>query len=127
MEDLNDVALIGRLTKDPEMRFTTSGKAVTRFTLANNKRKEGEANFISVKAWGKLAEIVGEHINKGKLVCVQGRLETSTYEKDGIKHYQTEVIADYIKILERKAKDEGETPAARQAEPVPTDDDDIPF
>jgi single stranded DNA-binding protein (ssb) len=106
---MNKVILIGRLTRDPELRFTAgSGSAVTTFTLAvdrNFKNKDGqkEADFINIVVWNKLAEIIANNVTKGKLVAVSGRLQTRTYEgNDGQKKYITEVVADDFQFLEKR-------------------------
>ncbi len=103
---MNKVVLIGRLTKDPELKFTPgSGTAVTTLTLAVNRRfkKEGqpEADFIPIVVWGKQAESTANYMSKGKLLSVAGRIETRSYEaKDGTRRYVTEVIADEVHFLE---------------------------
>lgn len=100
---------IGRLTKDPELKFTAvSGVEVTSFTLAVNrnfKNKEGqiEADFINIVAYRKLAEIISNNLKKGKLAAISGRIQTRTYEtSDGQKRYITEIIADDMQFLEKK-------------------------
>ena len=102
----NRAFLIGRLTKDPETRYTSAGVAVSRFTLAINrpKRKDGadEADFIRVVTWRKLAEICNEYLRKGKLVAIEGRLQISSYEKNGQVLESAEVIADNMQMLDRK-------------------------
>ncbi len=104
---MNKVVLIGRLTKDPELRFTpNNGTAVTTFTLAVDRRFPGpngqkEADFIPVVVWGKQAESTANYMNKGKLMAVSGRIQTRSYDsKDGSKRFVTEVIADEVKFLE---------------------------
>jgi len=103
---MNKVVLIGRLTKDPELKFTPgTGTAVTTFTLAVNRRfkKEGqaEADFIPVVVWGKQAESTANYMSKGKQLSVAGRIETRSYDaKDGTKRYVTEVVADEVHFLE---------------------------
>ena len=104
---LNKIILIGRLTQDPELKYTTSGHAVTRMTIAvdrNYKNKNGEkqTDFIPIITWNKLAEIVAEHMKKGKLISATGSLEIRSYEKEGSKRYIAEVIADDIKFLDKK-------------------------
>ncbi|MDU6040094.1 single-stranded DNA-binding protein [Clostridium butyricum] len=97
---MNKVVLIGRLTKDPELRFTPgSGAAVTTFTLAvdryNPKTSQNEADFIPVVIWGKQAENTANYMSKGGQVAVSGRIQTRSYDaKDGTKRYITEVVAD---------------------------------
>lgn len=101
---MNKVILIGRLTRDPELRYSQQGIAVTNFTVAVDRRYGGEdkqADFIDVVAWRKLAEIVGEHCRKGQLVVVEGRIEVSSYEKDGEKRRRWQVVAENVRFLSR--------------------------
>ena len=101
----NKAFLIGRLVRDPEMRVTSSGIAVTNFTIAVDRVKrrdvEKSADFIRVVAWRRLAEICGEYLKKGKLVAVEGRLQISSYDKDGEKIYTSEVVAENLQMLDR--------------------------
>ena len=103
---MNKVVLIGRLTKDPELKFTPgAGTAVTTFTIAVNRKfkREGQpdADFIPVVVWGKQAESTANYMSKGKLISVAGRIETRSYEaKDGTKRYVTEVVAEEVHFLE---------------------------
>jgi single-strand DNA-binding protein len=113
---LNSVNLVGRLTRDPELRYTASGKAVTGFTLAvqrsfENAQGEREVDFIDVVAWGGLAETCGSHLAKGRLVTVEGRLQARTWEgKDGMRHKTVEVVAHSIHFLDRpKGEQAGNT------------------
>jgi single-strand DNA-binding protein len=97
---MNKVVLIGRLTKDPELRFTPgTGSAVTTLTLAvdryNTKTGQKEADFIPVVIWGKQAESVANYLSKGSQAAISGRIQTRSYDaKDGTKRYVTEVVAD---------------------------------
>jgi single-strand DNA-binding protein len=105
---MNKIVLMGRLTKDPELRYTNNNTAVCKFTLAVNRRftKQGEekqADFISIVAWDKLAEFCGKYFVKGQQVAVIGRLQTRTYDdNEGNKHYVTEVIADEAYFADSK-------------------------
>ncbi|MDI6619119.1 MAG: single-stranded DNA-binding protein [Clostridiales bacterium] len=106
---MNKVVLIGRLTRDPELKFTAgSGVAVTTFTLAvdrNFKNKEGqrEADFINCVSYNKLAETMANYLKKGRLIAVSGRIETRTFEgNDGQKRYYTDVVVDDFQFLEKK-------------------------
>lgn len=108
---LNKVVLIGRLTKDPELRYTTNGVPITRFTLAVNrnfKNQDGEydADFIPITVWRGQAENCAKHLAKGRLVAVAGRIQTGSYDKDGQRHYTTEVVADEVSFLEWGNKQE---------------------
>jgi len=106
---MNKVVLVGRPTKDPELRFTPgTGKAVATFTLAVNRRfktpGQPEADFIPVVVWGKTAENTANYVAKGKLVGVSGTIQTRSYDaKDGTKRYVTEVVADEVQFLEPKS------------------------
>lgn len=119
---LNSVSLTGRLTKGIELRETSGGKAFARFILAVN-RIGGEADFISVKVWGKVAENCAKFIGKGSLVAVSGRIETGSYEKDGQTIYTTDVVAHNVHFLDSK-KDKVDDPFGEKIE---LNDDDLPF
>lgn len=104
---MNKVVLIGRLTRDPELRSTPSGVNAANFSIAVNrtfKNKDGvvEADFFNVTAWRKLAENVSKYCVKGTQVCVEGRLQNRSYDaQDGTKRYVTDVIADNVEFLSR--------------------------
>ena len=106
---INRVVLVGRLTKDPELRYTPSGLATVRFTLAvnrtfSNQQGEREADFISVVAWRKTAENVANYLSKGSLAGVDGRIQTGSYEgQDGKRVYTTDVVADSVQFLETRS------------------------
>lgn len=111
---INRTVLVGRLTKDPELKYTQTGIAVTRFTLAVNRAfknaaGEQEADFISCVAWRKQAENVANFLKKGSLVGVDGRIQTGSFEgSDGKRVYTTEVVADSTQFLEpRSSSSEG--------------------
>lgn len=105
---MNRVVLVGRLTKDPELRFTPgAGKAVATFTLAVNRRFKSpgqpEADFIPIVVWGRQAENTANYVSKGRLIGVSGAIHTRSYEaKDGTRRYVTEVVADEVQFLESK-------------------------
>ena len=111
----NKAFLIGRLTKDPESKVTTSGVTLTRFTVAINrtfgKNQDGEntADFINVVAWRRLAEVASQYLKKGKLVAVEGALRIDSYEKNGQSREWVEVVADNFQMLDRVSE---EVPAA---------------
>ncbi len=104
---MNKVVLIGRLTKDPELRFTPgSGAAVTTLTLAvdkyNTKTGQREADFVPVVVWGKQAESTANYMSKGSQMAISGRIQTRSYEaKDGTKRYVTEVVATEVQFLSK--------------------------
>ncbi len=102
---LNKVVLIGSLTKNPDLRHTQSGIAVARFTLAvdrgfKNQDSEKQTDFIPITVWRGTAENCAKYLAKGRLVAVAGRIQTGSYEKDGQRHYTTDVVADEVKFLE---------------------------
>lgn len=101
---LNRVALVGRLTRDPELRRTSNGKAVTSFNLAverNFKSDDQEADFINCVCWGKIAENTERYCSKGSMVSVDGRIQTRNYDNNqGQKVYVTEVIADSVQFIQ---------------------------
>lgn len=106
---INSVTLVGRLTKDPELRYTTSGVAVARFTLAVNRtfKKEGEqqADFINIVTWRKTAENTANFLRKGSLAGVGGRIQTGSYDgQDGKKVFTVEVVAENVQFLEPKSQ-----------------------
>lgn len=122
MSSLNRVILIGRVVAQPEMRYTTTGKAVANFRLAVDRRGRGDgennADFIPIVAWERLAEICGEFLTKGKLVAIEGRLQTRTYEtQDGQKRSAFDVVATEMQMLSPRG--EGEAQGAPPQLPAP--------
>ncbi len=109
---LNKVMIIGNLGRDPEMRYTPSGKPVTSFSVAVSRswvKPEGDrtetTDWFNVVAWGRLAEICSQYLTKGSLVYVEGRLETRSWEADnGQKHFRTEVVASDVNILDKRGR-----------------------
>ena len=106
---MNKVCLIGRITRDPELRYTSSNVPSVRFTLAvnrpfQNQNGEREADFINVVVWRNQAENVKKYVSKGSLIAVEGRIQTGSYEKDGQRIYTTDVVADNVQFLESKGQ-----------------------
>ena len=107
---MNKAILIGRLTKDPEIRYTQSGKAVASFTLAIDRPFRDEngnkaADFIPVVAWGKTAEVCGKYLTKGRQTAVMGRIQTRSYTADdGSRRYVTEVLAEEVEFIGNREK-----------------------
>lgn len=131
---MNNVSLLGRLTKDPEVRYTQSQMAVATFTLAVDRMvragEEKKADFLRVTCFGRTAENCERFLFKGKRAAVSGRIQTSTYEKDGKTVYSTDIIADRVEFIdwgEKVAENERQTPS----EPIPSGfaavDDELPF
>ncbi|MBO9598705.1 MAG: single-stranded DNA-binding protein [Cohnella sp.] len=110
---LNRVILIGRLTKDPELRYTPQGVAVAQFTLAvdrgfSSNREEREADFIPIVVWRQLAETCANYLRKGRLAAVEGRIQVRNYDNnEGRRVYVTEVIADNVRFLESANREGG--------------------
>ena len=128
---LNRIILIGRLTRDPELRYTPNGIAVATFTLAVDRpfAKEGQqkTDFINCKVWQKQAENVANYLSKGKLAAVEGRLQISSFEgQDGQKRWMTEVIADSVRFLSPKDAGGSGSMDFIGAE-IEHSDDDLPF
>jgi single-strand DNA-binding protein len=149
MASLNKVMLIGNLGKDPEVRYTPAGTAVASFSLATSERfkgKSGESEekteWHNVVLWGRLAEIAGEYLTKGKTVYIEGRLQTRKWQdRDGRDRYTTEIVGQTMQMLSgkgdgggggrreqgRPSSGGGEEFAPAYEEPVFNPDDDIPF
>ena len=102
--NLNKVFIIGRVTKDPEIRMFTSGTKVASFSMATNRfytkdhEKVQETEFHNISLFGKLAEIVERYVQKGALILVEGRIKTDSWEKDGVKRYATKIIGESIQL-----------------------------
>ena len=112
MPSLNRVQLIGYLGRDAEARFTPTGKKYAAFTLAVNRSwksasgdKQEHTDWFMVNAWGKLGDFAAEYIKKGRLVLVEGRLQTDRWEEKGETHYRTTVIARSIQLLDRRPEE----------------------
>ena len=142
--NFNKVILGGRLTADPELRYTTNNIPVTSFSIAVNRRykagEESQADFINIVAWRQLGELCGKYLAKGRKVSVIGEIQTRSYDaKDGSKRYITEIVADEVEFLTPKGQDSGsgnggyERAYERQAAPqapegfTEIDDDQLPF
>lgn len=111
---INRTVLVGRLTKDPELRYTPNGVAVASFTLAcdrpfTNQNGDREADFIRCQVWRRTAENVANYLSKGSLAGVDGRIQTRSYDKDdGTKVFISEVVADRVQFLEPKGKNQNQ-------------------
>lgn len=147
---MNNVNLVGRLTRDPELRYTTSGMAVVRFTLAvdrrmsREKRMEAQAknqpitDFISCTAWNKTAELIANYVEKGKQLAIEGRIQTGSYEKNGQRIFTTDVVVNSMDFIEKSGRDHqpyNDQPYNNQQQPeqevpdgfFPMNDEDMPF
>ena len=136
---LNRVILIGRLSRDPDMRYLPNGTAVTSFTLAvdrpfTNSSGEKEADFIPIVTWRQLAEVCANYLRKGSLCAVEGRIQVRHYDNnEGRRVYVTEVVADNVRFLERGeqqnsgGKGRADDPFGDVGKPLDIGPDDIPF
>ncbi|OMF05220.1 single-stranded DNA-binding protein [Paenibacillus amylolyticus] len=144
---LNNVVLIGRLVRDPELRYTPAGVAVTQFTLAvdrpfTSQGGEREADFIPIVTWRQLAETCANYLRKGRLAAVEGRIQVRNYENnEGKRVYVTEIIADNVRFLEsgnnnrRSSEEEPDEPRRNNSRdpfrddgtPIDISSDDLPF
>lgn len=140
---VNKVILVGNVGRDPETRHLDKGVAVANFSLAtteNYTAKTGEkvstTEWHNIVAWRGLAEVVEKYVKKGSQLYIEGRIRTRTYEKDGIKHYTTEIFADTLQMLgkrEGQAEIQGQSMSTEQLQSVnepdfsPPEEDDLPF
>ena len=143
---LNKVQIIGRVGKDPEVRYSTNGDAIANFTVATSERykdkQTGEAvektEWHNVSAFRRLGEIVGEYVRKGSMIYIEGKIQTRKYEKDGVTHYATSIVASEMTMLGSKDGGQQQQNQPRpQNKPAPSqssgsgfddmDDDLIPF
>lgn len=132
---VNKVILVGRLGADPQLKYTPSGRANASFSLATNavwKDQDGNqqqrTDWHRVKAWGKLAEVMGEWLKKGSYVYLEGRIETRTYEDtNGVKKWITEVVATDMEMLGRKGEQEPVEEMPGDAVGEGDEPDDLPF
>ena len=142
--DLNRATILGRLTRDPELRSTTSGKTVATLSVATNRvwsdqsgQKQEQSEFHNCVLWGKLADIAGQYLSKGRRVYVEGRIQTRDWVgTDGVKKYRTELVADNLIMLDGP-RGTGSAPAGSNDDSMPPVDDssgddeikveDIPF
>ena len=133
---LNKVMLIGNISKDPELKYTPAGAAVASFSLATNESYKDKAGtqqdrteWHRLVVWNKQAEIAAEYLKKGAQIFVEGKLQTRSWEKDGQKHYMTEIVVLNFQMLGRKSDGGAESPAPsdEQAPPVQDGGGELPF
>lgn len=136
---LNRVVLIGRLTRDPELRYSSTGTAVATFTLAVDRNFTGangerEADFIPVVTWRQLAETCANYLKKGRLTAVEGRIQVRNYENnEGKRVYVTEIVADNVRFLESNRQEDSSGQRSNNdtkewdGKPIDISEDDLPF
>ena len=131
---INQCNFIGRLGRDPEIRYTQSGKAVASFSISCSEKRGGEetTEWVNVVAWEKLAEICGQYLVKGSLVFISGRMQTRKWQdKDGGTRYTTEIVAREMKMLSPRGEGSGSGGGyggdGGGQEPPPMGDDSVPF
>ncbi len=134
MSSLNKAMIIGNLGKDPELKYMPNGKAVASFSIATSQRwKDNDGNqqekteWHNITAFEKLAEIVGEYVKKGSKVYIEGRLQTDQWEKDGVKHYSTKIIASQMVMLGGKTEKNETSDSAPSQDGTQKDESDLPF
>ena len=132
VSSMNKVILIGRLGQDPELKEFTNGN-MAKFSIATSEKwKDSDGNakekteWHNIVVWGKTAEFAGEWLKKGQLVSIEGKLQTRSWEQDGVKKYMTEIVADTITLLPSKG-DVQESASQEQSFDDNEDDDDLPF
>ena len=140
---INKVILVGRITKDPEVKYTTSNNAVSTFTLAvprlfSDTSGEKTTDFIQCVAWRKQAENLGKYVNKGALLGVEGRIQNRSYETSGDRRYITEVVCDSVQFLDTRSEGDSnsynspaessvEDPLFESSKKLNVSEDDLPF
>ncbi len=130
---VNRVILVGHLGADPELRYTANGTAVARFRIATTETftdrsgaRQERTEWHRIVAWGKLAEICGQYLSKGRLVYIEGRIRSDSWEQEGVKRYSYEIVADNLKMLGGRGPErEVEPPFSPPEGGIP--EDDIPF
>lgn len=127
---MNKIFLSGHLTKDPEVRYTKSGKAVASFSIGVNrfarKGEKPESDFFNLEAWEKTAEFIGRYFNKGSKILIEGRLQNNIYEKNGVKHYAEKIVVENVEFADSKSGKKSNEPKD-EWDGSPVDDDDVPF
>lgn len=141
---INKVILVGRLGKDPEIRSTPSGQTVAKFSVATDEKytdrngeKQQRTEWHNIVAWGKLGEICGQYLRKGKLVFIEGRIQTDSWDdkETGVKKYRTDIVANEMRMLDKKGDDEGgggsyggaRKQASSSSPAQVEDDEEVPF
>lgn len=127
MADLNTVSISGRLTKDPEMKTTTTGKNVVSISVAVNGYKEGDTSFIDVTAWEKTAELISKYFSKGSRILLSGQLQQRSWEKDGKRQSKIEINARDIVFIDPKKQDQHQDVAPDDIDDKAIDLSSIPF
>jgi single-stranded DNA-binding protein len=126
---MNNVTLMGRLTRDPELKYSQAGKAYCRFTVAINREfNREEADFINCLAFGKTAETIAEWLGKGRRIALQGRIQTGSYQNsNGDTVYTTEVVADRFEFVDSARSETSKNQSYSNNDDVLDDNDDFPF
>ena len=130
MASFNKVMLMGNLTRDPELRYTSNGSAVASFGLAvNRKFKQGDelkedVCFVDITVWGKQGENCAEYLSKGRPAFIEGRLQFSTWESEGQKRSKLEVVANTVQFLGSRSDSQA---GSSSGQPSATEEDDVPF
>jgi len=134
-QSVNSVTIIGNCGKEPELRYTPSGNPVVTFSVATNRRFKGadgepkeEATWHNIVVWGKTAEFANQYVVKGSTVYIQGRISTRTWDgQDGQKHYKTEIVANQLILLDKKAQGNNSVPVPEEENTGEIEPNQIPF
>lgn len=130
-KSVNKVIILGRLGKDPELKYTANGKAFARFSVATESgyNENAKTEWHNIVAWEKLAEIVNQYLRKGAQVYLEGRIQTREWDKDGVKQRMTEIVADQVVFCGGGKRDDSgsDSSSASRSYSNPVSDDDIPF
>ena len=125
---MNKAILMGRITKDLELKYSQSGMALLSFTVAINRRKKDEVDFLSCKAFDKTAENISKFFTKGSMIAVEGRIQTSSYDnKEGQKVYTTDIMVDAFHFTGEKKGDSGQAQNNSGFAPMDNGEDELPF
>lgn len=131
MADLNNVTLTGNITKDLEFKTTSSGKGFCKTSIAVNGFSKDDVNFINIIAWEKTAEVLSKYCKKGDKIAVVGRIQNGMYEKDGVKHYTTDIVITSLTLLGNNKKENSDVGAAKgtkfETADEPSSSDSFPF
>jgi len=123
---MNKAFIMGNLGRDPELRYTTEGTAICTFSVATRGYKD-KTDWHNMLAFGKTAELCGEYLAKGSQALFEGRLQTSSWEKDGVTRYKTEIVIDRMEFVGSRGDQPAPENYQKEEHPTVSDDDDIPF
>ena len=134
MSDINKIIIIGRLTKDPELKYTQSGTSIASFSIANNKTwmqdgaKKDQTSFFNCTSWGKQGETIAKYFKKGSRIALEGRLQQRSWDgSDGKKHYAVDIVVENFNFLDSKKSEGGQDNIPREPPTTTNYESDNPF